>query len=55
VGSALYDRAEGRFEFTQDVVKPTAKMGRALIDSHRLARVDTAALAAAVTPPQPAD
>jgi nicotinate phosphoribosyltransferase len=51
VGSALYDRAGGRFEFTQDVVEPRAKMGRALIASHRLAHVDAAALAAAVTPP----
>jgi len=49
VGSALYDRADGRFEYTQDVVRPRAKRGRAHIDSERLMTVDVHAVATAVS------
>lgn len=49
VGSALYDRAGGRFEYTQDVVRPRAKLGRAHIDSDRLIAVDVRAVATAVS------
>jgi nicotinate phosphoribosyltransferase len=49
VGSALYDRADGRFEYTQDVVRPRAKRGRAHIDSSRLTPVDASAVAASVS------
>jgi nicotinate phosphoribosyltransferase len=50
VGSALYDRADGRFEFTQDVVKPVAKCGRVYMPSNRLQTVDVASVAAAISP-----
>lgn len=49
VGSALYDRADGRFEYTQDVVKPRAKRGRAHLDPSRLTIVDTSAVAVSVS------
>ena len=48
VGSELYDRAGGRFEFTQDVVWPIAKRGRRRIASDRLKPDDLDALAATV-------
>jgi len=48
VGSALYDRADGRFEFTQDVVRPVAKRGRVFTPSDRLIPVDVAKVAASV-------
>jgi nicotinate phosphoribosyltransferase len=47
VGSELYDRAGGRFEYTEDVVLPVAKQGRRYIESGRLQRQDLARLAAA--------
>jgi nicotinate phosphoribosyltransferase len=49
VGSALYDRSGGRFEYTQDVVKPSAKRGRAHIESERLVPVDVSAVVASVS------
>jgi nicotinate phosphoribosyltransferase len=49
VGSALYDRADGRFEFTQDVVRPRAKVGRAHQRADRLSAVDVHAVAASVS------
>jgi nicotinate phosphoribosyltransferase len=47
VGSELYDRAEGRFEYTEDVVLPVAKQGRRYIESDRLRPQDLPRLAAA--------
>jgi nicotinate phosphoribosyltransferase len=52
VGSALYDRADGRFEFTQDVVQPTAKRGRTYRASSRLTAVDVARIQEAVAGPE---
>lgn len=49
VGSALYDRAGGRFEFTQDVVRPRAKQGRSHVVSDRLTAVDVRAVAGSVS------
>jgi nicotinate phosphoribosyltransferase len=51
VGSALYDRADGRYEFTQDVVKPKAKCGRTYRASSRLVTVDVARIQEAVAGP----
>lgn len=48
VGSALLARAGGRFEYTQDVVRPIAKRGRAHMASDRLRPVDVERLAASV-------
>ena len=45
VGSALYDRAGGRFEYTQDVVEPVAKRGRRRVESDRLKPQDLDELA----------
>lgn len=49
VGSALYDRCDGRFEFTQDVVKPVAKRGRVYQKSDRLTSVDVRRVAETVS------
>jgi nicotinate phosphoribosyltransferase len=45
VGSGLLDRTGGRFEYTQDVVKPQVKRGRVYVESPRLKTVDVAKLA----------
>jgi len=49
VGSALYDRCGGRFEFTQDVVKPVAKRGRVFTKSERLTAIDVNRVAETVS------
>ena len=52
VGSELYDRAGGRFEYTQDVVRPIAKRGRRRLTSSRLQRQDLHALAEVASAPR---
>jgi nicotinate phosphoribosyltransferase len=49
VGSALFDRAGGRFEYTQDVVRPNAKRGRVFVETERLTAVNTDSLARSVS------
>jgi nicotinate phosphoribosyltransferase len=48
VGSSLLARAGGRFEYTQDVVRPKAKRGRVYRESERLRPVDVERLARSV-------
>ncbi len=48
VGSSLLERAGGRFEYTQDVVRPHAKRGRVHVPSERLHPVDVKRLADSV-------
>jgi len=48
VGSSLLERAESRFEYTQDVVRPHAKRGRVHVESERLRPVDVERLAGSV-------
>lgn len=48
VGSSLLERAGGRFEYTQDVVRPNTKRGRVHVASERLCPVDVQGLASSV-------
>ena len=48
VGSSLLERAGGRFEYTQDVVRPNTKRGRIHVASERLCPVDVQGLAGSV-------
>ena len=49
-GGRLLQAAGGLFEFTQDVVHPIAKRGRARIGSDRLNEVDLCSLTAPTRP-----